>query len=196
LQEIFANFISGLMVLFERPVRVGDMVSIGNVEGTVTRIRTRATTIVDADHREVIVPNKSFITERLTNWTLSDSITRIVTRVAVSYRSDPRLAQRLLIQTATAHPLVLSDPAPVCFLSVFGDNAQLFDLNVFVAEVNQRPNVKNDLQLSIADVFRENDIEIAFPQMDLWVRSPVQVDEPDKAAAPRRSPDDANSKPA
>ena len=196
LQEIFANFISGLMVLFERPVRVGDTVSIGNVEGTVTRIRTRATTIVDADHREVIVPNKSFITERLTNWTLSDSITRIVTRVAVSYRSDPRLAQRLLIQAATAHPLVLSDPAPVCFLTTFGDNAQLFDLNVFVAEVNQRPIVKNDLQLSIAEVFRENDIEIAFPQMDLWVRNPVQVDEQDKAIVPRKSPDDGNPKPA
>jgi len=192
LQEIFANFISGLMVLFERPVRVGDTVSIGNVEGTVTRIRTRATTIVDADHREVIVPNKSFITERLTNWTLSDSITRIVIRVAVSYRSDPRLAQRLLIQTATTHSLVLSDPAPVCFLSVFGDNAQLFDLNVFVAEVNQRPIVKNDLQLSIAEVFRENDIEIAFPQMDLWVRGPVQVQDPGQSSALRlpNDPDD------
>ncbi len=195
LQEIFANFISGLMMLFERPVRVGDTVSIGNVEGTVTRIRTRATTIVDADHREVIVPNKSFITDRLTNWTLTDSITRIVTRVAVSYRSDPRLAQRLLMQTATTHPLVLSDPAPVCFLTGFGDNAQLFDLNVFVAEVNQRPIVKNDLQMRIAEVFRENDIEIAFPQMDLWVRSPVQVDEPDKAAAPRRPSGDASPKP-
>ena len=190
LQEIFANFISGLMMLFERPVRVGDTVSIGNVEGTVTRIRTRATTIVDADHREVIVPNKSFITDRLTNWTLTDSITRIVTRVAVSYRSDPRLAQSLLMQTATSHPLVLSEPAPVCFLTGFGDNAQLFDLNVFVAEVNQRPIVKNDLQMRIAEVFRENDIEIAFPQMDLWVRNPVQVDEPDKAAAPRRSSSD------
>jgi potassium efflux system protein len=127
---------------------------------------------------------------------LSDSITRIVTRVAVSYRSDPRLAQSLLLQTATAHPLVLSDPAPVCFLTGFGDNAQLFDLNVFVAEVNQRPIVKNDLQMRIAEVFRENDIEIAFPQMDLWVRNPVQVDEPDKAAAPRKSSDDANPKPA
>ncbi|HET7065750.1 MAG TPA: transporter substrate-binding domain-containing protein [Rudaea sp.] len=196
LQEIFANFISGLMVLFERPVRVGDVVSIGNVEGTVTRIRTRATTIVDADHREVIVPNKSFITERLTNWTLSDSITRTVTRVAVAYRSDPRLAQRLLLQTATAHPLVLSDPAPVCFLTGFGDNAQLFELQAWVAEINQRASVKNDLQMHIAEVFRENDIEIAFPQMDLWVRSPVQVheDAPDKAAAPRTPSGDASPK--
>jgi potassium efflux system protein len=177
LQEIFANFISGLMMLFERPVRVGDTVSIGNVEGTVTRIRTRATTIVDADHREVIVPNKSFITERLTNWTLTDSITRIVTRVAVAYRSDPRLAQSLLLQIATSNPLVLSDPAPVCFLTGFGDNAQLFELHTCVAEINQRNSVKNDLQMRIAEVFRENDIEIAFPQMDLWLRSAVQVQE-------------------
>jgi potassium efflux system protein len=198
LQEIFANFISGLMVLFERPVRVGDTVSIGPVEGTVTRIRTRATTIVDADHREVIVPNKSFITERLTNWTLTDSITRIVTRVAVSYRSDPRLAQRLLLQIATAHPLVLADPAPACFLTVFGDNAQLFELQACVAEINQRASVKNDLQMRIADVFRENGIEIAFPQMDLWVRSPVQVHEDDSAGKTAASPTpsgDANSRP-
>jgi potassium-dependent mechanosensitive channel len=176
MQEIFANFISGLMVLFERPIRVGDIISIGTVEGMVTRIRTRATTIVDWDHREVIVPNKSFITERLTNWTLSDSITRIVIRVGVAYRNDPRQAQRLLLEIASVHPQVLSDPAPQCFLTSFGDNAQTFELRVCVAEIAQRGPVTNDLQMRIAEVFRENDIEIAFPQMDVWLRNAQATD--------------------
>jgi potassium efflux system protein len=189
MQEIFANFISGLMVLFERPFGVGDIISIGTVEGTVTRIRTRATTIVDWDHREVIVPNKSFITERLTNWTLSDSITRIVIKVGIAYRNDAREAQRLLLEIASAHPQVLADPAPQCFLTGFGDNAQNFELRVCVAEIGQRGPVSNDLQMRIAEVFRENDIEIAFPQMDLWMRSPVQVHTPAKDQAAGASPD-------
>jgi potassium efflux system protein len=176
MQEIFANFISGLMVLFERPFRVGDVISIGTVEGKVTRIRTRATTIVDWDHREVIVPNKSFITERLTNWTLSDSITRIVINVGIAYRNDAREAQRLLLEIALAHPLVLPDPAPQCFLRGFGDNAQSLELRVCVAEIGQRLQVSNDLQMRIAEVFRENDIEIAFPQMDIWLRNAPEND--------------------
>jgi potassium efflux system protein len=93
---------------------------------------------------------------------------------------------------------VLADPAPACFLTVFGDNAQLFELQACVAEINQRASVKNDLQMRIADVFRENGIEIAFPQMDLWVRSPVQVREDDsagKTAAPPTPSGDVNSRP-
>ncbi|HEY2395097.1 MAG TPA: transporter substrate-binding domain-containing protein [Rudaea sp.] len=180
MQEIFANFISGLMVLFERPIRVGDTITIGNVEGTVTRIRTRATTIVDGDNREVIVPNKSFITDRLINWTLSDSVTRVAIKVGVAYRNDPREAQRLLLEIAAAHPQVLADPAPACWMSGFGDSSQDFDLRVCVAEIAQRNPVRTDLQMRIADVFREHDIEIAFPQMDLWLRNEVQL----KAAPP------------
>jgi potassium efflux system protein len=175
MQEIFANFISGLMVLFERPIRVGDTITIGNVEGTVTRIRTRATTIVDVDNREVIVPNKSFITDRLINWTLSDSVTRVAIKIGVAYRNDPREAQRLLLEIAAAHPQVLADPAPACWMSGFGDSSQNFDLRVSVAEIAQRNPVRTDLQMRIAEVFRERDIEIAFPQMDLWLRNDVQL---------------------
>ena len=90
MQEIFANFISGLIVLFERPFRIGDIVSIGGVEGVVARIRTRATTIIDWDNKEVVVPNKSFITDRLVNWTLSDATTRLVIKLGIAYRNDPR----------------------------------------------------------------------------------------------------------
>jgi potassium efflux system protein len=171
LQEIFANFVSGLMVLFERPFRIGDIITIGNVEGTVARIRTRATTIVDWDNKEVIVPNKSFITERVINWTLSDSTTRIVIPVGIAYRNDPQLAQKLLLEIANAHPLVLDEPAPTCWMTGFGASSQNFDLRVYVAEIGQRNRVRTELQFRIADVFREHDIEIAFPQMDLWIRN-------------------------
>jgi potassium efflux system protein len=190
MQEIFANFISGLMVLFERPFRVGDIITVGTVEGTVSRIRTRATTIVDWDNREVIVPNKSFITDRLINWTLSDSVTRIVIKVGIAYRNDPRQAQKLLLEVAAAHPQVLSEPAPSCWMTGFGDNTQDFELRVYVAEIGQRNPVRTDLQMRISELFRENDIEIAFPQMDLWLRNPVQFERParDKSSARPDSP--------
>ncbi len=171
LQEIFANFISGLIVLFERPCRVGDIITIGGVEGTVLRIRTRATTILDWDNREVIVPNKSFITERLTNWTLSDTTTRLVIKVGIAYRNDPRLAQRLLLEVAAAHELVLRNPEPLAWMMGFGESTQDFELRVYVAEINQRNLVRTELQMRIAQVFGEHDVEIAFPQRDVWLRT-------------------------
>ena len=175
MQEIFANFISGLIVLFERPFRIGDIISIGGVEGTVARIRTRATTIVDWDNKEVVVPNKSFITERLVNWTLSDSTTRLVIKVGIAYRNDPKLAQRLLLEIAAAHPQVLAEPAPTCWMMGFGNSTQDFELRVYVGEINQRNLVKTELQFRISEVFKEHDIELAFAQMDLWVRNAQEV---------------------
>lgn len=171
LQEVFANFISGLIVLFERPARVGDIITIGGIEGTVTRIRTRATTILDWDNKEVIVPNKTFITDRLVNWTLSDTTTRVVIKVGVAYRNDPRLAQKLLLQVAGEHPTVLADPPPLAWMTGFGDSSQDFELRFFVAEIGQRNLVRTELQMRIAEVFRANDIEIAYPTRDVWLRN-------------------------
>ena len=193
MQEIFANFISGLIVLFERPFRIGDIVSIGGVEGVVARIRTRATTIIDWDNKEVVVPNKSFITDRLVNWTLSDSTTRLVIKIGIAYRNDPREAQKLLLDIASSHPLVLRDPAPSCPMTGFGDSTQNFELRVYVAEVGQRGTVQNELQFRIVDVCREHDIELAFPQRDVWIRnadelrgaaeqSPIEPADAEKAA--------------
>jgi len=192
MQEIFANFISGLIVLFERPFRIGDIISIGGVEGTVARIRTRATTIVDWDNKEVVVPNKSFITERLVNWTLSDSTTRIVIKLGIAYRSDPKLTQRLLLEIAAAHPQVLAEPAPTCWMMGFGNSTLDFELRVYVGEINQRNLVKTELQFRIAEVFRDHEIELAFPQMDLWLRNAVDVKLPqtppkDAPRAPREN---------
>jgi len=175
MQEIFANFISGLIVLFERPFRIGDIVSIGGVEGVVARIRTRATTIIDWDNKEVVVPNKSFITDRLVNWTLSDATTRLVIKLGVAYRNDPRAAQKILLDVAKSHPQVLDDPAPSCPMTGFGDSTQNFELRVYVAEIAQRGNVQNELQFRIVEVCRENDIELAFPQRDVWIRNAEEL---------------------
>jgi potassium efflux system protein len=161
LQEIFANFVSGLMVLFERPFRIGDIITIGSVEGTVARIRTRATTLVDWDHREVIVPNKNFITERLVNWTLSDSITRVVIKLGIAYRADARAAQQLLLELASKHELVLADPPPTAWVTGFADAKQELELRVFVAEINQRNSVRTDLQVAIVAAFAERGIEMS-----------------------------------
>ena len=117
LQEIFANFVSGLIVLFERPIRIGDTVTVGTTTGTVTRIRTRATTITDWDRKELIIPNKSFVTGDVINWTLSDPITRLIIRIGVAYGSDVELTERLMRELADAHPLVLDDPPPAVFFS-------------------------------------------------------------------------------
>ena len=105
LQEIFANFVSGLILLFERPFRVGDVITVNNLDGTVTRIRTRATTILDFDNKEIVVPNKTFITGQLVNWTLSDETTRITIKVGVDYGTDPALVHKLLLQAADRWPI-------------------------------------------------------------------------------------------
>ncbi len=122
LQEIFANFISGLIILFERPVRVGDVVTIDAITGTVSRIRIRATTITDADRKELIIPNKEFITGRVLNWTLTDPINRVVIKVDVAYGTDTELVARLLRKLAEDHPDVLADPPPNVALESFGDS--------------------------------------------------------------------------
>ncbi|WVM87761.1 mechanosensitive ion channel [Halopseudomonas pachastrellae] len=104
LQEIFANFISGLIILFERPVRIGDVVTIGPLSGTINRIRIRATTITDFDRKEIIVPNKNFVTEQIINWSLQDTITRVIIKVGVAYGSDVALVRKLLMQIAQNNP--------------------------------------------------------------------------------------------
>jgi potassium efflux system protein len=171
LQEIFANFVSGLIVLFERPYRVGDIITIGEVEGTVTRIRTRATTILDWDNKEVVVPNKTFITERFVNWTLSDSVTRVVLKIGVAYASDPEQVRRLLLSIAESDPRVLRQPPPSCFLTTLGSSTLDFELRVFVGEILDRNQVRHAIYQRIIVALREAGIEIAFPQMDLWVRN-------------------------
>lgn len=174
LQEIFANFVSGLIVLFERPFRVGDVISIGDVDGSVARIRTRATTLIDWDNKEVIVPNKTFITDRMVNWTLSDAVTRVVLRISVAYASDPRQVRELLLEIANAETLVIKDPAPSCWFMQISASTFDFDLRVFIAEIGHRLQVTSTLYTRIAEVFRERNIEMSFAQMDVWFRNTLQ----------------------
>jgi len=171
LQEIVANFVSGLVILFERPVRVGDTVTVGALSGKVTRVQIRATTITDWDRKEIIVPNKSFITEQVVNWTLSDPITRIVVPVGISYGSDVQLAHRVMEQTLHKLPLVLDDPPPKVYFVGFGDSSLNFDLHVFSRELADRLPLKHAVHEEILTALREHDIQIPFPQRDLHLRS-------------------------
>ena len=171
LQEIFANFVSGLILLFERPIRVGDLVTIGGVDGRVTRIRMRATSILDYDRRELIVPNKDFVTERLVNWTLTDPITRVVLPVGVAYGSDTDAAMALLLRLARQSSLVLTEPAPSVVFSGFGDSTLDLQLRVFIADRDCWPELLNGLNGAIHREFARAGIEIAFPQRDLHIRS-------------------------
>ena len=171
LQEIFANFVSGIIILFERPVRLGDVVTIDNVSGTVTRIQIRATTITDWDRKEYIVPNKEFVTGKLLNWTLTDRTNRIQINVGVAYGSDVDRALELLRRVAQQHPAVLSDPAPVAAFERFGDSALELSLRCFLPSLEQRLKIVTELHQQIDKLFREAKIEIAFPQRDLHLRS-------------------------
>ncbi|MDI3515582.1 MAG: potassium-dependent mechanosensitive channel [Rhodocyclaceae bacterium] len=171
LQEIFANFVSGLIILFERPLRIGDVVTIGNVSGTVTRIQIRATTITDFDRKEMIVPNKAFITGQLTNWSLTDTITRVTVKVGVSYGSDLELTRKLLLQIADDNPRVLKDPAPLVFLLAFGASTLDHELRVHVRELVDRNAAIDEISREINRRFRENGIEIAYNQVDVHIRS-------------------------
>jgi potassium efflux system protein len=171
LQEIVANFVSGLVILFERPVRVGDTVTVGQLSGKVSRVRIRATTITDWDRKEIIVPNKAFITEQVVNWTLSDPITRIVIPVGIAYGSDVQLAHRVMEQTLLKMPLVLDDPSPRVYFVGFGDSSLNFDLHVYSRELSDRLPLKHAVHEEILAALREHGIEIPFPQRDLHLRS-------------------------
>ena len=170
LQEIFANFVSGLIIFIEQPVRVGDIVTLGDVTGSVTRIRIRATTITNWDRKEYIVPNREFITGRLLNWTLSDQTNRVVVEVGVAYGSDISQVREIILQAARDNEEVLDDPSPVVTFEAFGDSSLNFVLRCFLPTLENRLATIHDLHAAINDRFREAEIEIPFPQRDLNVR--------------------------
>jgi len=176
LQEIFANLVSGIILLFERPIRVGDTVTIGDVTGKVSRIQMRATTIMDWDQKELVVPNKTFITNELVNWTLSDAITRVVIPVSIAYGSDVEKVHQLMMDTVRATPLVLSDPEPCVLFMEFGESSLNFSIRVFVSEMAHRLPVIHDLHIRLEKALRENHIEIPLPQRELHIRPPLHND--------------------
>jgi potassium efflux system protein len=171
LQEVVANFVCGLVLLFERPIRVGDFVTVEGMTGKVTKIRMRATTIVNWDHQEFVVPNKNFITGTLLNWTLQDGTTRIVVTVGVAYGSDTDRAQEILLEVARAHPQVLDDPQPVATFEEFADSSLTLRLKAHIPHVDKRIQSLSELHSAIKKRFEEEGVEIAFPQRDLHLRT-------------------------
>lgn len=177
MQEIFGNFVSGIIILFERPVRVGDLITIGSYSGTVSKIRIRATTLIDFDKKEVIVPNKAFITERIVNWALTNSMTRLVINVGVAYGSDLELVKKLLLQVANENKCVLKDPAPVVYFLSFGASTLDHELRVYVGQISERTSTIDALNRRINEIFNENGIEIAFNQLDVFIKNSNTDDE-------------------
>lgn len=171
LQEIVANFVAGLIVLTERPIRIGDVVTVGSISGTVERIRARATVVVDFDRKEVIIPNKSFITEQVVNWTLSNQTTRLLLKVGVAYGSDIALVQRLILDAVRGNHEVLQEPEPSVFFVTFGESSLDFEIRAFVASFDDRLRVQHEINLEVARVLGENGVDIPFPQRDLHIRS-------------------------
>lgn len=181
LQEIFANMVSGIILLFERPIRVGDTVTVGDVTGRVCRIQMRATHIIDWDMKELVVPNKNIITERLVNWTLTDTITRVVLMIGVGYGSNVELVERILKEAVRSVESVLQDPEPSVSFMTFGDSSLDFRVCVFVRELSDRIPVTHELHKKFYAALQAHHIEIPFPQRDVHIRSvaegilPVQI---------------------
>ena len=171
LQEVVANFVCGLIVLFERPVRVGDVVTLDTTTGTVSKIQMRATTITNWERQELIVPNKNLITGTILNWTLSSSISRIVLPVGVAYGTDTDRARELLLQAAESHPLIVDDPPPSTSFDQFADSSLVITLRCFIPSLDERLKTISELHSEIARLYAEENIEMAFPQLDVHMRT-------------------------
>lgn len=170
LQEIFANFVSGVILLFEQPIRVGDVVTIDGTTGAVLRIRMRATTVINWDRQELIIPNKDLITGRLINWTLTDSTNRVVINVGVAYGSDTRKACALLDKICRDHPNVADDPEPVVAFDTFGESSLKLVARCYLKTMDVRVRTVHELNTEIHDQFNEAGLEIPFPQRDVNIR--------------------------
>lgn len=171
LQNITNNFVSGLIILFERPIKVGDRIEVSGIAGDVVDISMRATTIVTNDNISIIVPNSEFISSTVINWSHTDRNVRFNFPVGVSYREDPLKIRELLLKIALDHPGVLKEPQPDVLFTEYGDSALMFNLRVWTSEYVNRPGVlKSQLYYEISQRFREAGVEIPFPQRDIHIK--------------------------
>lgn len=177
LQNVTSNFISGLILLFERPIQVGDRVLVGDIEGDVQEIKIRSTTIRSVDNISIIVPNSEFISSNVINWSHGDPKIRLNIRVGVSYESDLDTVIRALKTVAEADKEVLEKPAPEVLLESFGDSSWDMNLRTWIRDPKRAPVVRSNLNCAIVHEFRKHNIEIPFPQRDLHFRSPIAVAE-------------------
>ncbi len=191
LQNVVNNFISGLILLFERPVQVGDTVQIGDVQGEVRRIGIRSSTVRTWQGAEVIVPNGNLLSEQVVNWTLSDRERRIEIPVGVAYGSDPRRVLDLLLEVGRKHPGVLSQPEPLALFQGFGESSLGFELRVWTSDAAGWVQIKSEIGIALNDALREAGIKIPFPQRDLHLRSAAPGLESLAAVGSRRAEPDS-----
>jgi len=174
LQNIISNFISGLIILAERPIAIGDRVEIGGVAGQVKEISLRSTTVITNDNMAIIVPNADFITQRVTNWSYEDPRVRFRIPFGVAYGTDLTKLRKLMLEVADEHPKALKDPKPELFFVGFGDSSLNFELGIWSSESTTSPRrFRSDLFFAIEKKLRESGIEIPYPQQDLHVRTVV-----------------------
>ncbi len=171
LQEVVANFVCGIILLFEQPIRVGDVVTVDSISGVVSRIRMRATTVTTWDRQEYVIPNKDLITGRVTNWTLSDSVNRAELRVGVAYGTDTRRVCELLREICSDIQYILKDPKPVITFEEFADSTLNIAIRFYLANLDHRLGTISEIHTRIHERFNEEGIEIAFPQMDVHMKN-------------------------
>lgn len=171
LQYIASDLISGLILLFERPIRVGDRLKLGDVEGRVENIEVRTTLIITNDNIAVIVPNSDLVRNHVINWSYGSQRVRLRMPVGVSYSSDLEKVSQALIDAAKSVSQVLPEPTPNVHLKAFGDSSIDFDLLIWIDQPHQHRQIRSDVNFAIARIFREQGIEIPFPQRDLYINS-------------------------
>ncbi|MDO4727800.1 MAG: mechanosensitive ion channel [Bacteroidota bacterium] len=172
LQNITNNFISGIIILFERPIKIGDRIQVGDVSGDVTSISMRSTTIVTNDNISIIVPNSKFINDNVINWSHNDRSVRVHYPVSVSYKEDPEKIKEIVLNIANNHPDVLKEPAPAFWFVEYGDNSLNFELVLWTSTYIQKPVVlKSQLYYIIFKEFAKHNVEIPFPQRDIHIRT-------------------------
>ncbi|HEY1799829.1 MAG TPA: mechanosensitive ion channel domain-containing protein [Terriglobales bacterium] len=172
LQAVVANFVAGLILLLEQPIKLGDRIQVGSTYGDVVRLRGRSTWVRTNENVVIIVPNSEFINQSVTNWTANDRQVRISLPLGVSYDSDPKAVREVILAVAHSHADVLHDPAPEVIFTEFGDSSLNFELRVWTIQQVQTPTrLKSDLYFALFEAFRKESIEIPFPQRDLHVRS-------------------------
>lgn len=198
LQDIAKNFGSGLVLVFERPIQAGDFVEVGGFQGTVERIGARSTLIRTLDQVSIIVPNSRFLEQEVINWSHDNPISRIHLAVGVAYSSDVGVVRSVLLESASGHPRVLSTPAPQVFFKGFGDSSLDFELLVWTAEPSKQLPLKSDLYFRIEELLRQHQIEVPFPQRDLYIRTdrlPIEFSPQIEQALQRLVNQSTNGKP-
>lgn len=172
LQNIASNFIAGVILLFERPIKIGDRITVGETHGDVHEIKIRSTTVLTPDHIAIIVPNSEFISGKVTNWSYQDPSVRLHIQIGVSYESEPAHVTELLLRIARSHPQVLQSPPPEVMLKDFGDSSLQFMLMIWVGEPKGGARILSDIRFQIQKLFKENEIEIPFPQREIRLKGP------------------------